>query len=371
MIYKKLILLVGLLLIIQSADAIGLAHGPLKHNFEPNGVIEVSFRVIGYEHIEDVRVDISGALEPYYNKTELDADDRFWVTINLPEYIAEPGDHKLNILVYEEYVASGAVGTRTEIVNEIKVFVPFDGRYLKLKNFVARDIAVGEKGIFTASFENLGNTMINTIYMDVDIYDNATNEKVDSISSNVISLNSFVSDSVEAVWKNTPNSNGVYYAKAKINYDGKSLNAEDEFRVGEMLVEILSFSNEIGKSKTEPLDITVESKWNSEVKDVYASIVINEVEFKSFPVNLPSWESETMTAYIDTSSLEVGEIYPIDITIYYSGKTSTQTGEVEIIPSRFGLDSTNLMYILIASALIIVIYVLHKTNINITVKRKK
>ena len=179
MIYKKLILLVGLLLIIQSADAIGLAHGPLKHNFEPNGVIEVSFRVIGYEHIEDVRVDISGALDPYYNKTALDADDRFWVTINLPEYIAEPGDHKLNILVYEEYVASGAVGTRTEIVNEIKVFVPFDGRYLKLKNFVARDIAVGEKGIFTASFENLGNTMINTIYMDVDIYDNATNEKVD------------------------------------------------------------------------------------------------------------------------------------------------------------------------------------------------
>ncbi|MBT3582594.1 hypothetical protein HN924_03770 [Candidatus Woesearchaeota archaeon] len=371
MIYKKLILLVGLLLIIQSADAIGLAHGPLKHNFQPNGVIEVSFRVMGHNNIEDVKIDLDGALKPYATMTELDENHRFWITVNLPEYIAEPGDHKLNILVYEDSSSYGAVGTRTEIVNEIKVFVPFDGKYIRLNSFIARNIAVGEKGTFVAAIQNLGNTKIDATYMDVDIYDNSTDELVDSLRSNIISLDSFMSNSIEAVWVDTPESNGIYYAKATIYYDGQNVEAEDDFRVGELLVEIFGFSEELTKSKTQPFDITVESKWNSEVKDVYASVAINEVEFKSFPVDLPPWESQTMTAYVDTSELKVGELYPVEITIYYVGKTSTTSGEIEIIPSFFELDSTNLTYILIAAALIIIIYILHKTNINITFKKNK
>jgi hypothetical protein len=370
MTYKKLIIFVALLLFIQSVDAIGLAHGPLKYNFEPNGVIEVSFRVLGHNNIDDVRIKMDGALKEYATITDIDENDRFWVTINLPEYIEEPGDHKVSILVYEESQSYGAVGTKTEVINEIKVFVPFDGKYIKLNSFTAKNIAVGEKGSFVASVQNLGNAKIDAFYINVDIYDNSTNEIVESINSNIISLDSFASNSVEAVWANTPESNGLYYAKATINYDGQTIEAEDNFRVGELLVEIFGFSEELVRSNTEPFDITVESKWNSEVKDVYASVIINEVEFKSFPVDLPPWESQTMTAYVDTSKLDVGEIYPVDIVIHYSGKTSTQSGEVEIIPSKFGLDSTNLMYVLIAAALLIVIYVLHKTNINITVKKK-
>ncbi len=359
------------LISFQQAEAIGLAHGPLKHNFQPGGEIIISFRVLGFDNIEAVDVSFEGNMVEYATRTEIDGDDRFYVTINLPEYIEEPGTKELHVSVFEDKAKTGFVAANTRVTNVVQITVPFDGKYLKLRSITSPDISLGETGHFLIELQNLGNTQINSVYADIKIYDNTTNKLVDEIRTNNRPLDSFEINTLEASWNNIPNTNGIYRSEVIVNYDGQELIGETSFKVGELFVEIIEFSNEIEKSRTAPLDILVESKWNSEIRDVYASILINNTKFKSYPVDLPPWETQNMTAYIDTSEYDIGVSVPVEITLHYSGETNSDSGEVEIVPSGFSLDQTTVIYVSISLALVLGIYILRKLNINITIKKKK
>jgi hypothetical protein len=370
-----ILLLFAFLLSLQSAEAIGLAHGPLRHDFEPGKEIEVSFRVVAYDNPNNVNIQLGGDLLEYGKMTNIDDSLSFTVTLTLPDEHLEPGEHMLTVMAHESSDAVGSIGVDTKVVNPIRIFVPYEGKYLRVESFGARDVAVGEYGHFNIKVKSLGESRINSVQAQIDIYDNSTDELVKTIHTNTISLVSGGSGELIANWNDLPDKSGIYRAEATINFDDKSMKREQNFHIGELLVEISGFSEQLEQLKAAPFDVTVESKWNSDLKSVYASIIIDGTEFKSYPTDLPPWQSHNVTAYIDASELEIGESYPVNITIHYADKTSNVEGNVEVIPPEdsvdFRLNSTNVTYLFIAIALIVAIYTLHKLNINISIKKKK
>ena len=371
---KKLLLallLLSILFSMQQAEAIGLAHGELKHDFASNKEITVRFQPMYYSNAENLEINLTGDLLEYAERTELDKDGTFIVTINLPAYIDTPGTHILYVSVQENAAGVGTVGTATQVVNRIQVLVPYEGKYLRILGFSANNVVKGEDGFFTINVDNVGEITIESAYSEVKIYDNLTQELIDTVESEAISLGSFERHLFEIPWTDPPHKNGIYNAVATAYFDGQSVQAETSFHIGELLVEISDFSETVPKSRTAPLDINLESKWNDEIRDVYASVRLNGQEYKSYPATVPAWGEQTVTAYVDASDLEIGEKYPVELVIFYEGKTNTASGEIEIIPSSgFELDSTNTMYIGVVLTLLIIIYLLKRININISFKKK-
>jgi len=362
-----LLFIITFLICFQNVEAIGLAHGSLSHNFEPGGEIIVSFRVVAYSDLDSVEVDMVGDLVEYATMTEMNEQKRFWVTINLPNSLT-PGMHYLNVSAFEKK-PEGYIGVATKVVNPIKVFVPYEGKYLRINSFSVDYGSVNEPINLSINVENLGTNVIDSISADIDIYDNLTNELITTLSTDTISLESTHGGTIRTTWSGI-DERGIYIANATVNFDGKSTNKEAIFRVGEMLVEIFGFSDKIVNTDTSPFSITVESKWNSKIKDVYASVYINNTEFRSYPADLPPWEEINVTAYLDVSDLEVGQKYPVNVTVYYDGHTNFKEGEVEIVSKGFAFTGDS-VYILIGVILLIAIYFLHKRNIKKPMRKKK
>jgi hypothetical protein len=366
------LLLFSILISVQQAEAIGLAHGELKHDFAPDKEIVVKFQSLYYENADNLAINISGELLEYSTLSEISDDGAFSVTVQLPSYLDTPGTHMLYVSIYEDKPGSGTVGVDTRVVNRIQVLVPYDGIYLRILGFSADNIVQGADGLFKVTVDNIGKNTIEEAYTKIEVYDNLTKALITTLESEKVSLGSFEGYSFKVLWENPPNKNSIYNAKATVYFDGQSTQSETTFHIGELLVDIAGFSETVPQSRTSPFDINLESKWNSEITDVYASVQINGEEFRSYPADITAWGEQTVTAYIDASELEIGQSYPVEITIFYEGETSTRSGEIEIVPSSgFELDATNMIYIAIAVVLIVVIYLLKRLNINISFKKKK
>ncbi|MBT4114525.1 hypothetical protein HOD83_00095 [Candidatus Woesearchaeota archaeon] len=365
-----ILLLVACIISVSQAEAIGLAHGPLKHTFEAEKEINVDFKVIYFQDLDALDIVLAGGLTDYATMSELQEDGSFSIKIDLPADIPDPGTHVLTVSAYEVQPSAGMVGVDTRIINRIQVFVPFDGKYLEITSFEADNVVIGNPGKFRIGVENLGTDAITAAYAKVEIYDNLTQKKIATVQSDQIGLDSFESNGFEVRWPHPTQKNSIYDAKATVYFDGQSTQADTTFRVGELLVEVTDFSKQVQQAKTAPFEIQVESKWNEEITDVYARVMINESEFKSYPMDIEAWGSENMTAYVDASLFEVGAIVPVSIELHFNGETHATQGEVEIVEAKFSLSSPNVIYVLIAIALIIGIYVLKKININISVRKK-
>ncbi len=378
---KHSIYLLIFLLIVTPSYSMGIRGYNLRANidYEPELVFSQTYQIRttsprAQDYILTVRGDLAKyvTLEP--DKLENiapGADPYFLATLRLPAGLDKevtPGTHEIKIAVRETAPPeSGGVSVLTGAAAIIKVRFLFPVKYLSA-SVRASDTQVDSVALVEIDIFNGGKENINSVKADIEVYDN-DGKIVGVTDTEEKSVESSKSDVLHAKISTRGLSAGNYKAVAKIHYDGLETEAEDWFKIGALEVKVTDYTREVPAGKINSFDIEVESNWNSEIQSIYAITNIGNQQFQTPTTNLRSWEKKTLTGYLDTSSMQIGE-YDAKITLYYDGTNTIEKGKVKIVEPEEGaiiaapvstIPTATIMLIMIIVLLIIadVIFVMY------------
>ncbi len=353
MLDKKRILFFTFLILISLSYVSALRISPAK--------IEINFKP-GLEKEVQLRIDNSGdrELEVFLDKelaeyVTLDKDRLppeggiITVTLKLPEEFEFPGVKRVYVGARElldKELASGIV-VAVAILAPIYVDVPYPGRYLET-SLVAHDANINEPITFDLNIQSKGKNQVS-FKSNIEIY-SELDELLDVLDFEDRTMNSGESLQLKKIWDSEGYSSGSYYALSKVDYGDRIAESRVNFRIGELIVEIINHTKKIVKGGIKPFLVEIESGWNDYIDGAYAEVSIsnitqiNIVEFKTSPTNLDPWERKQVKGYFDTSKLELGD-YVAKITVNYYGKNVGKSVSKKVVIKI--IDEEKFNYILI------------------------
>jgi hypothetical protein len=327
-----LILLVFILLFVSSVDALGVTPARKIIDFEPGLEQTVEFNIVNSDSKSmKVAVYAEDIFEGGYVKIGTpeiifsSEDDRKKAnyTFGLPEEFKIPGQQFAKIVVREIPMGVGeiegtVIGASVAVVHQLRVDVPFPGKY------AVAELKITETGLtdridFVTSLINLGIEDIDSATGIIEIFDSFSYEKVATLETGSFSVKSGDKKEIAIVWNENVEV-GRYYAKLKVNYDGKVAEADRDFTVGTRMVELLYiFAKNFKLGEIAKFNILVENKWPDNIHDVYTEFLISQLSsevanFKSATEDIEGESTKELTAYWDTEGVEEGE-YDAKITL--------------------------------------------------------
>lgn len=310
----------------------------IKLDYEKGLKKEIDFFVFNTEHknmkvLFSVQGELNSSVELYENLVDfLPSEDskKFSYWFNMPDEIEnKPGLHKAEIIALEvPRVSSGEyAGSSSRVVSEIEVYVPYPGKYPEAE-ISGLDAEQNKSTEVVVSITNRGKSEIKEAKAKIDIY-TILNEKIAELETGPVSISSGEKKELTVIW-NADSFPGDYIAKYIVFYDGESRDFEKKFAIGakNMSIEGLMVNNfqlgEIAK-----LQILVENKWNQELGDVLANLIVYDSEnqvmadIKSATENIPALSKKELIAYWDTVKVDEGE-YNAKLAIKYGDKSITR-----------------------------------------------
>ncbi len=344
---KKVILYVILsMVLINTALAIGVAPVKTVVDFEP-GSQEITVRIMNNENKEfKAVVYAEGPLAEYVElpttlvtvKAE-EASKSLSFNLNLPEKLEKPGTHEVKITILEfpkEFAteqATAVIQAVGSVVTKVVVRVPYPGLYAEADLFVTQ-AEVGKPIMFTIPIYNFGEQDIQKAKATITVY-GATYEEIAVIETDEKQIKSKEQTKILASWMPDVNA-GVYHAAVKVDYDGKRINLEKNFNVGNLFIEILKVEvNDFILGSVARFDIHLENKWNQLINEVYGEVTVKDKKgsiyttSKTASVDIPAYEESMIQAYWDTKDVEIG-LYDVLVKLHYAGKTSEKLIETQV-----------------------------------------
>ncbi|MEM4336816.1 MAG: CARDB domain-containing protein [Candidatus Woesearchaeota archaeon] len=335
------------ILLVPSALCVGVSPPELKYTFVPNMSGEATFYFRNnLERDITIVPSLSGELKEYaryYDDTpiRLAPDERGTVTVKfrLPESIGEPGWHSLGIVATESEGTGGNVGARGEVTVFIRFFVQYPGKYLKA-TLDASDAKLNEDVKLKVTLSNLGKEDIDSASAKIEIY--SEGKKIDQVFTDSTSVKVGETKNLETKWSSIGQKKGTYFAKAIINYDNKSTEANDTFKIGTFHLRIINFTNKAESNKINDFEMFVENEWNENVENIFADVNIlsGNALLRTFSLaeaRIKPWEIKKIKGYFDAKGIKPG-IYDLNIKMTYGsyGKTETtiENGTIEIIEKK-------------------------------------
>jgi len=379
---KRVYLLVQFLFLViiltNVSNALGVSPAKIELNFEPGFEESFLYKVYAISSDQKTKLYAEGDFSEYVelDKDELIGEGTFIVKLKLPSYIEKPGKHRIWIVVREEVgdeeVAGSVIATSITIRAAIDVYVPYPGRYIELA-LNSNDVNAGEPVEFELDVMSKGSE-------DVDI-----SPKIEIMSSEKTIETLYFKDRTiksqeEIKLKKTLDTAtynpGKYTAIAIVDY-GKIAKAESEFRIGELIINLVNYTKEIVLGGIRGFDIGIESGWNNKIESVHAEVSFLKdsqtlVSFKTSPTELTPWETKTITGFFDASNFSKGT-YDTNITFFYYGKDIGKSSS-EFVKVKF-VEETNKMFVILIIAgivfLIIIGFLVKKYLFKNTKKGKK
>ncbi len=367
-----------------SSSSIGITPGSVYFLFKPGESYLINFHVIGVEPDQNLSVYASGDLAQYvkFDKIYFNGSEVFTAYIDLPDYIENPGDHQLSIRVGEVTDSKAGIGTKLEIGAKVTIAVPYPGKYAEINSFNIDNTNENDQFYISLLLKNLGSEEIEpSVY--VEVY--SENKLLDRYNFDTQKIPIFSSFKFEKILKN-PYKVGSYkaFAYAGINDENKTvLRSNTTFSVGNIdkAVDILSWTTQVNKGKINPFNIQIKSKWNNNLKNVYATVNVtkdgNQSDFLQTPsVELKKWEEIKLSGYLNAENLIEGD-YEGNISVYYYedksvGKNVSIKVAIPETPKKYNLALYIVIgvvaSILIISAILFIIFKLRKVKPN--AKRK-
>ena len=335
--------LVFLPLFSHAVLAIAITPGRTIIDFSPGLEKDVHFTVINNEH-KDMNVVLyvmEGPMSQYvqlyesiveFSKT--DQSKSFMYSVRLPESIDTPGDHIINIVAMD--VPGGEsgqtrVGATTSVVSQALIRVPYPGKYAEAELIIG-DAVPGEFVEFFVQVKNLGKEDILRAKATIDIL-GPTNEKIATLESAEASMGPNKRKEFMIIWDEDPNP-GIYHAVVSLSYDtdigGRTVTISQNFAVGEKYIEILEILvDNFRLGQVAKFDISIKSKWNKEIKDVFGNMLIEDddgglaADIKTASLDMAPFEKAELNAYWDTNGITVGN-YNASFTLSYEGATTVK-----------------------------------------------
>jgi hypothetical protein len=334
----SIVLLLMVLLMGNLVIGLGITPGRTTIDYVSGLEEEVSFSIVNNEHkdmqvVLTVQGELAESVTLFDNLIEFlpsEESKSFKYKISLPSYIAsEDGLHTAEIVALEVPKAGNQgtfVGATVAVVSQIHVYVPCPDKCID-SDIVILDGEQNTTATFIIPVINRGQLGIGDVRAIIDIY-SKLNEKIDSIETDFKSVDSGQRTELSAKWPVTVNV-GEYIAKVTVFYDGKSKSFEKIFSIGTQSLSIESILvNEFTLGEIAKLQILVENKWNQDLKEVFANLLVynnaNQVmaDVRSATETVPALSKKELIAYWDTIGLREGE-YNGELFVRYGQTRST------------------------------------------------
>lgn len=379
MIRKEVLIILFLVVLISFSSSLGVSPAIKKYNFEPGLSDEIEYRVFGVSD-KEIELSVTGNLSKYVelSKTELKGDGNFRVKLNLPDTIAEPGRHRIGIVISEKHdeELKVLVSTSIKLISAIDVYVPYPGRYLDV-NLEGDNANAGEPIEFVLGIQSQGDEEVNVIPR-IEI--SSLGRKVEDLIFNPRTILSQDYIELKKVLDTTDYNPGNYKATAIVDY-GIPATSEFYFRIGELNIDILNYTSAIPLGdKLEPFEIAIESSWNDEIDGVFAEIYFSQngtqVEsVKTTSTSLIPWENKVITGYVDTNKFSEGS-YRAEIILSYFGKSVGKTSKRSVDVLFYEAPSLLIWYLVggigvLLFVIVLLIKLLWRKNDKRRKKRKK
>src|SRR3989338_4536018 len=346
-----ILIIVISVLFVPITDAIGITPAKMSVNFEPGLKTTLAQKVFNNDHRDlNAVIYARGELEPYIKVIDslvpVKADEEtkeFRYELSLPQDFKKPWLYSAEIIVME-LPKSSSPGQETSVtalgsvVSELYVRVPFPEKYAEAK-LVVETTTIDKPVRFVLLLNNYGSQNIVKAKAHLDIL-GATYEKLGEAETNDIALATKQDGKIEAQWLNPDIKPGVYHVKGFLDYDGKRIELEQNFKVGSLSIDIVDLrADKFKLGSITAIDIFLENKWNSPIKGVFgimtatASDGTEYVKSKTTSIDMDALSRDKITAYWDTRDIPVGS-YNLNIDIHYEGQTTTR-----LIRANINIDS--------------------------------
>ncbi|MFH0831567.1 MAG: hypothetical protein V1886_01740 [archaeon] len=387
------LLLLAALFQISSVSAVGIGDygGQLNYiiDFKPGLKESFSyFLVANTPSTMDYEITVDGTLSQYFKlSNELFKDVQpgmtktFSAVLQLPEQKPEPGLHDNFLCVTElQSGAGGGVTIRTKACSIVSIRVLSPDIYAKIDDFQVPNIDSGDIITLTVAVRSWTEKDISNVSAVIDLFgptDSGFNRKITTLKTSEKSLPSNDRITLSAELNTKDFESGEYYAVATVYYDGNEINTSSRFRVGLLAVKVVNYTKELVRNKINKFNVDVQSRWNSAIENVYASIIIddgkNEV-MKSPAIALKPWETATLTAYYDAAEKKA-QYYNGEIRLYFSGNSTSQEIKVKMLVNPEEIKRlvfyTSATAIFVGLIIIIVFILLKNSEMKNAKKRKK
>lgn len=367
--FKNIVYVLFLILLIKDVFAIGISPGNVVINFVPNFSTTIEYSIVNTMSFEiGVKIDFGGPLSEYMNISQTYIESlkpyeakKITLTIKFPESIEEPGMHRHTLTVVEQRRVEKAAGmvARGGIIDYIDIWVLSPEKYPKAE-FTASDASINDTAKMKVKLWNYGEPTINLVRGYAEIM-NIEGEVIGTATLGPIyNIQSFESKEMSGSWSTLDAIPGVYKARAVLDADGINVvTDEHKFKVGELKLKLLSYTQSVYKDEINEFEIFVENSWNHEVKGVLAEVFVKKdgdvvAEFRTINYDFLAWEKKTMKGFFNTAGLEAGT-YEIEIVIKYLDRTTSETRSIEIVKKPF---PTRLILIVSANALMVLIVII-------------
>lgn len=348
------------LVLIQSVYALGISPPKIEVPYEPGAQYTFSFTIYG-ESMSSVDVIKKGNLADYIIIRQIDSNSNsFTIDFTVPQ-LQVPGLHRTYVGVQEHVPEGVGLAARVAVFATIDVRVPYPGKWLDA-TLEASNVKVGEQAKFTAKLVSRGQQVISNVGGSVAILDPSNRTVATVPLSSAQNIQPEQEFELVGQWDTTNALPSPYTAIATINYDESSVQAQRNFNVGDILLEILKIDapnitqGEIGK-----INIGIKSKWNEPIENVRGDVQIKNggqilATMNTPTITVPAWDSKTLDVYWDTSNVATGQ-YDAVAKIYYANKTAEadfKIAVVEKVQKAFATGTENM----IISALVILLLIL-------------
>jgi hypothetical protein len=331
------------LLLVPSVHAMGLRAYDLlvEIDYKPNLEWSQRYQIVTTSsYAQDYRLYIQGDLAEYvtlepdhFSDVAPGSNPFFTATLKLPglDEPISPGRHTISIGAFETASSSGGgggVGVLTGSEALVRVMFLYPGKYLEAR-LRAKDVAINEPANFEVGIFNGGKIDLSWVKAKIDVYD-PEGKNIATVYTEEKPLKSNVHDTLHAQLDTRGLNSGDYKAIATVYYDGNEIKTnEAKFKIGSLEVRIIDHTKEVPAGKINAFDIDIESRWNNNIPNVYASVKIEKQTFQTPTTSIGAWERKNLTGYFDTTNINMGE-YDAEITLNYGNNWTRKMGKVTV-----------------------------------------
>jgi hypothetical protein len=355
----NLLLLTILFAQLIQAGGVGISPAFYKEFFEPNLTKTYSFHSFNADPTKGINTYVRGDLAQYVNLSTkyMKGGGRFTVTIALPEKIDKPGRHTIliGVIEAEQETANDVIGGIAAVQGRIDILVPYPGKYAE-STFIIYNINEGEDAKYKIKSQNLGTQNLS-VNAKIEIYKVNGTETILIKTFNQTTLSPKEILTIEGTLATANLPPGEYEAIATIDWGNPEV-INQTFLVGQFLVEIIDYDYQFQQGKINPFNIKIQNRWNTRINQVFASVLITELDdgkvvgsFKTVTVDTSPWEIKNITGYLDTTSLKVKR-YRAKIEVSYAGAKTSKLIAIYINPP---IAKTYRNYIIIAAIIALLI----------------
>lgn len=369
---KRGIILICLLL-LPAVQAIGVTPSSDSINFRPNLVKEIPFNFFPTNANNNINIILTGDLAQYatLSTKQLTGGGIVLVKISLPN-VLEPGQHSISVHGSEQPADSSGIFAISGITVPIRIFVPYHGKFIEASLEIP-NLNINEEGTIKIHVKNIGSKAIHQLYSKISILNNEN--VVKTLETNKLILPVEQTKTLQAKFSTKDLKEGSYKAIATIFFDDQEESLEKEFIIGDLIVSIINYTKTVTEHKINKFYITIESKWNNPINEVFADISISQNNNKLLTSTTPTTslgprEVKQLETFLELTEISAGR-YDIEFLLHYANKQSSLKGQLSVIKKEPSTTTIATITIIAILVLLIVWYVLLKKKTKGSKKHAK